>query len=82
MSTTLSNMNTAVGVSAPATLSVGLSPDLMLSETGNIHSVPQRVRIVHSMPGRQEAMVIESKGQAGQVCERHRFLVYCIYLTV
>ena len=60
MSTTLNNL-TGSGGPSPASLSAVCAPDLILLD-GDFSlspAVPPRVRLVHSMPGRKEAMVIE-----------------------
>ena len=60
MSTTLNNL-TGSGGPSPASLSVVCAPDLIIMD-GDVSSssaIPPRVRLVHSMPGRKEAMVIE-----------------------
>lgn len=56
MNTTLNNL-TGSGGASPASISAICAPDLILPEGGG----PQRVRVVHSMPGRQDAIVIEGE---------------------
>eukprot|EP01036_Dinobryon_divergens_P029704 gene29704-38835_t len=64
MSTTLNNL-TGSGGPSPASLSVVCAPDLIIMD-GDVSSssaIPPRVRLVHSMPGRKEAMVIEESAR-------------------